>query len=181
MPINTNGNSTGPDVAATDIDRVQVNGTDVYVGDGAFVDLGTDDAADTTSNESGVYFLTSTAMDGVRLRLSSNVGANDAWPDQLVIKPEIDGTVMTTVDISGAAPGDEVDILPDGGLASGSYYTVNLRQSDGSSYGRGRFESASYPYSGPHFDVEGGVYSAGGSTSSSVRYNFTSITALHPQ
>lgn len=140
--------------------------------------LNYDNNDDGSSGESGISFVPQTDMDGVRVRLSSGV---DSRIDEVLVKESYDGAVLETVTLSSPSSYDVVDVVPTGGLSGGSRYTVNVNRSDGGTYRRGRYEESSqYPYSGTYLEVTDGVYSAGGSLTQNVRYNFDIIWPINP-
>ncbi|WP_049921021.1 hypothetical protein [Halopiger djelfimassiliensis] len=160
-------NDTGHDVSLEDFEEGTFGGG---AGDG-WIDLGTDDAADSTTNENGIHFHAEEDLAGIRLRLSGN----SAGVRTCRLYDASSTSVVAERDVSSLEAGDAFTVAPDGGLEADSYY-VTL-DADGS-WTRGRFESPSYPYGNDTLTVKHGVYTGGGSTTEDVRYAFSEVAPI---
>ncbi|AHG02366.1 hypothetical protein HALLA_20905 (plasmid) [Halostagnicola larsenii XH-48] len=139
-------------------------------GDG--LDLGTDNNADTATNESGFHFEAEQELDGIQLTISRNSGGFTTCR----LRDATSTDVVVEKDVSDLRAGDTFDILPDEGLDADTYL-VTL-DANGSEWTRGRFADPSYPYSNDDLSVTEGIYTSGGTPTDNVRYSFTAIAGI---
>ncbi|ELZ23440.1 hypothetical protein C477_02804 [Haloterrigena salina JCM 13891] len=161
------------------------------------IDLGTDNNADSTSNENGIHFEAKQEIDSIHLTISQNSEGfttcrlRDATSTDLIAEKDVSNSegfttcrlrdatstdLIAEKDVSDLQAGDSFEMTPAGGLEADTYL-ITL-DADGSEWTRGRFEDPSFPYTNDDLTVIEGIYSSGGSSTTGVRYSFTAIAAI---
>jgi len=164
----------GATIDGQDVEEITVDGQTVFTAApqiGTTVSRPPDDSSFGNSKEGGNVVNPNTALQGVRSKLSQNVGG----VTKAFLEEVGSSTVLTTLDISSLTSGDEFDLLAS--MSAGIDYAVYV-DAEGSNYTVGKDDnSGGHPFTSADIDITSSWFNGSVDTNNNG-INLISHTAL---